>query len=89
MGWRKHITPLPHGRRRSAGPSSRKRMVVVVGLLGLASLGLVARAFDLQVVRKQFYQSQGDARFLRVMPIPVSRVTSSTAMASRWRCRHR
>ena len=75
MGWRKHITPLPHGRRRSAGPSSRKRMVVVVGLLGLASLGLVARAFDLQVVRKQFYQSQGDARFLRVMPIPVSRGT--------------
>ena len=27
MGWRKHITPPPHGRRRSAGPSSRKRMV--------------------------------------------------------------
>jgi cell division protein FtsI (penicillin-binding protein 3) len=75
MGWRKHITPPQHGRRRSAGPSSRKRMVVVVGLLGLVSLGLVARAFDLQVVRKQFYQSQGDARFLRVMPIPVSRGT--------------
>lgn len=75
MDWHKHSTPPPHGRRRSAGPSSRKRMVVVVGLLGLASLGLVARAFDLQVVRKQFYQSQGDARFLRVMPIPVSRGT--------------
>ncbi|GGY27030.1 penicillin-binding protein 3 [Rhodanobacter panaciterrae] len=75
MAWHKHSTPPQHGRRRSAGPSSRKRMVVVVGLLGLASLGLVARAFDLQVVRKQFYQSQGDARFLRVMPIPVSRGT--------------
>jgi cell division protein FtsI (penicillin-binding protein 3) len=50
-------------------------MVVVVGLLGLASIGLVARAFDLQVVRKQFYQRQGDARFLREMPIPVSRGT--------------
>jgi cell division protein FtsI (penicillin-binding protein 3) len=75
MGWRQHVTPPQHGRRRSAGPSSRKRMVVVVGLLGLASIGLVARAFDLQVVRKQFYQSQGDARFLRVMPIPVSRGT--------------
>ena len=75
MGWRQHVTPPQHGRRRSAGPSSRKRMVVVVGLLGLTSLGLVARAFDLQVVRKQFYQSQGDARFLRVMPIPVSRGT--------------
>ena len=75
MSWRKHITPPPHGRRRQVGPSSRKRMVVVVGLLGLTSLGLVARAFDLQVVRKQFYQSQGEARFLREMQIPVSRGT--------------
>ncbi len=75
MSWRNHINPPAHGRRRNAGPSSRKRMVVVVSLLGLASLGLVARAFDLQVVRKQFYQRQGDARFLREMPIPVSRGT--------------
>ncbi|TPG47341.1 penicillin-binding protein 2 [Rhodanobacter glycinis] len=76
MSWRKHVTPPQHGRRRrQAGPSSRKRMVVVVGLLGLTSLGLVARAFDLQVVRKQFYQSQGEARFLREMQIPVSRGT--------------
>ncbi|RAN82587.1 cell division protein [Bacillus sp. SRB_336] len=74
MTWRKDSTPQ-HGRRRQAGPSSRKRMVVVVGLLGLASLGLVARAFDLQVVRKHFYQSQGEARFLREMQIPVSRGT--------------
>ncbi len=50
-------------------------MVVVVVLLGLVSIGLVARAFDLQVVRKQFYQRQGDARFLREVPIPVSRGT--------------
>jgi cell division protein FtsI (penicillin-binding protein 3) len=50
-------------------------MVLVVGVLALASLGLVARAFDLQVVRKQFYQDQGDARFLREVPIPVSRGT--------------
>jgi cell division protein FtsI (penicillin-binding protein 3) len=75
MSWREHITPSQHGRRRQSGPSSRKRMVVVVSLLGLASLGLVARAFDLQVVRKQFYQSQGEARFLREMQIPVSRGT--------------
>jgi cell division protein FtsI (penicillin-binding protein 3) len=76
MSWRKHIKPpRPPGRRRGAGPSARRRMVVVVGLLGLAATGLVARAFDLQVVRKQFYQRQGDARFLREMPIPVSRGT--------------
>ncbi|MHB1057801.1 MAG: peptidoglycan D,D-transpeptidase FtsI family protein [Rhodanobacter sp.] len=75
MSWRNHGTPPPPGRRRNTGPSARKRMVVVVGLLGLVSIGLVARAFDLQVVRKQFYQRQGDARFLREVPIPVSRGT--------------
>lgn len=76
MNRRDPIHPAPrHGHRRSAGPSARRRMVVVVSLLGLAATGLVARAFDLQVVRKQFYQSQGDARFLREMTIPVSRGT--------------
>ncbi|HET6804540.1 MAG TPA: penicillin-binding transpeptidase domain-containing protein [Frateuria sp.] len=63
------------GRRRGAGPSPRRRMLLVVGVLSLASLGLVARAFDLQVMRKQFYQDQGDARFLREVKIPVSRGT--------------
>jgi cell division protein FtsI (penicillin-binding protein 3) len=50
-------------------------MLLVIGVLSLASLGLVARAFDLQVMRKQFYQDQGDARFLREVKIPVSRGT--------------
>jgi cell division protein FtsI (penicillin-binding protein 3) len=62
-------------RRRGQGPSTRKRMVVVVALLGTCSAGLIVRAFDLQVVRKQFYQDQGDARFLREVPIAVSRGT--------------
>jgi len=75
MSWRNHDKSSQSGRRRAATPSARKRMVVVVGLLGLVSVGLVARAFDLQVVRKQFYQRQGDARFLREVPIPVSRGT--------------
>jgi len=75
MIWRRYIASAQQGHRRVAGPSARRRMVLVVGLLGLASIGLMARAFDLQVVRKQFYQRQGDARFLREMPIPVSRGT--------------
>ena len=77
MTWRQDSTaPVRPPRRRTvAAPSPRRRMVLVVSLLGLASLGLVARAFDLQVIRKQFYQRQGDARFLREMPIPVSRGT--------------
>jgi len=77
MTWRKDPSAEPRhqGRRHASGPSARRRMVVVVAVLGLAATGLVARAFDLQVVRKQFYQRQGDARFLREMPIPVSRGT--------------
>ncbi|MET0616760.1 MAG: penicillin-binding transpeptidase domain-containing protein, partial [Luteibacter sp.] len=69
-------------------------MTVVVALLCVAASGLVVRAFDLQVVRKQFYQDQGDARFLREMPIAVSRGTIfdrngeplavSTPVASIW-----
>ncbi|WP_250624962.1 peptidoglycan D,D-transpeptidase FtsI family protein [Pinirhizobacter soli] len=74
MKFRADRTPVP-SRRRGQGPSTRKRMMLVVVLLGLASAGLVVRAFDLQVVRKQFYQDQGDARFLREVPIAVSRGT--------------
>lgn len=70
-----HLTPKPAARRQGAGPSARQRMLLVIGILCVASAGLMARAFDLQVVRKQFYQDQGDARFLREVPIAVSRGT--------------
>ena len=53
----------------------RTRLYVVLALLGLASSALVVRAVDLQVVRKDFYQGQGDARYLRDLSIPVSRGT--------------
>jgi cell division protein FtsI (penicillin-binding protein 3) len=53
----------------------RGRLSAVLMLLALASTGLVVRAVDLQVVRKDFYQGQGDARYLREVPIPVSRGT--------------
>ncbi|WP_458070011.1 peptidoglycan D,D-transpeptidase FtsI family protein [Rhodanobacter sp. BL-MT-08] len=76
MAPRKQSQPTSRqGRRHGSGPVVGKRMIVVVSLLGLASIGLMARAFDLQVIGKQFYQRQGDARFLREMPIPVSRGT--------------
>jgi cell division protein FtsI (penicillin-binding protein 3) len=75
MNPRPHIATKPAARRQGAGPSARRRMLLVIGILGAASVGLVARAFDLQVVRKQFYQDQGDARFLREVDIPVSRGT--------------
>ena len=53
----------------------RTRLYVVLLVLGLASSALVVRAVDLQVVRKDFYQEQGDARYLRDIPIRVSRGT--------------
>ena len=55
--------------------SLRTRLQVVLVVLGLASSALVVRAVDLQVVRKDFYQEQGDARYLRDIPIAVSRGT--------------
>jgi len=54
---------------------TRSRLYAVAGVLGLASSALVVRAVDLQVVRKDFYQEQGDARYLRDIEIPVSRGT--------------
>ena len=65
----------PGGRRHERGPDPARRLMLVAGILVLASLGLVARAFDLQVVQKRFYQQQGDARFQREMEIKVSRGT--------------
>jgi cell division protein FtsI (penicillin-binding protein 3) len=67
--------PAPTTSRRPHAPNPRKRLLLVVAVLVLAATGLVARAIDLQVIRKQFYQDQGDARFLREVPIPVSRGT--------------
>ena len=75
MSLRPRMHAKPAARRQGAGPSARRRMLLVIGVLGAASVGLAARAFDLQVVRKQFYQDQGDARFLREVPIAVSRGT--------------
>ncbi|MEP6941233.1 MAG: penicillin-binding protein 2, partial [Rudaea sp.] len=44
-------------------------------LLALGSAALVVRAVDLQWVRKDFYQDQGDQRYLRDLPIEVPRGT--------------
>ena len=63
------------GRQRPArgGFDLRGRLLLVCGTLGLCSVALLARALDLQVVDREFYQRQGDARFLREIPIATSR----------------
>ena len=48
--------------------SPRKRLMVVGGVLGACCAVLVARAAHLQVISEEFYQQQGDARFLREIP---------------------
>jgi cell division protein FtsI (penicillin-binding protein 3) len=52
---------------------TRLRLQALAMLLALAGTALVVRAVDLQVVRKDFYQDQGDQRFVRERTIPVSR----------------
>ena len=64
------------GARRERGNAQsdlRKRLLLVCSFLGLASVGLLARALNLQVINHAFYQEQGDARFLRDLPIATSR----------------
>src|SRR5512140_1360695 len=60
---------------RARAINTRARLYIVLMVLALGSTALVVRSVDLQVVRKDFYQEQGDARFLRDMPVPVSRGT--------------
>lgn len=64
------------GRARTqqrAGLDLRKRLIIVASALGLGSIALVVRAFDVQVVNSEFYLQQGQARSLREIPIPTSR----------------
>ncbi len=51
----------------------RGRMMLVGVALGLCSVALVGRAAWIQLVNADFYQRQGEARFVREIPIPTSR----------------
>ena len=61
-------------RNRNRAPFSlRGRMLLVGVALGLCSVALVGRAAWVQLVDAEFYQRQGEARFVREIPIPTSR----------------
>ncbi len=60
-------------RHQRAGLDLRKRLLIVASALGLCSLALVVRAFDVQVIHSDFYLQQGQARSLRDIPIATSR----------------
>ena len=52
---------------------TRLRLYAVLGVMGLGATSLIVRAVDLQLLHNEFYQQQGDARFLREIPIATSR----------------
>ena len=64
--------PAPRNRNR-AQFNLRGRVALVVGGLVLCSVSLVGRAAYVQLVNSEFYQDQGNQRFIRELPIPVSR----------------
>ncbi|WP_238382824.1 peptidoglycan D,D-transpeptidase FtsI family protein [Cognatilysobacter segetis] len=49
------------------------RLLGLAAVMGLCSFALVARAFYIQVLDRDFYVAQGQARSLRELPIPTSR----------------
>jgi cell division protein FtsI (penicillin-binding protein 3) len=49
------------------------RLKLLAIALGCCGVVLVGRAAQMQLLDKQFYQHQGDQRFLREVPIPTSR----------------
>ncbi len=64
--------PPPRGRNR-ARFNLRGRVWLVVGALGLCSVSLIGRAAYVQLVNQDFYQREGNERFVRNIEIPTSR----------------
>jgi cell division protein FtsI (penicillin-binding protein 3) len=75
-------------------PNYRLRLHVVIMVLALATTGLIGKALAVQILGKDFYQRQGDARHLRNVSIPAYRgmitdrngepLAVSTPVASLW-----
>ncbi|TZF84238.1 peptidoglycan D,D-transpeptidase FtsI family protein, partial [Cognatilysobacter lacus] len=61
------------GSRGRARVDLRMRLLGLAAVMGLCSFALVARAFYIQVLDRDFYVAQGQARSLRELPIPTSR----------------
>ncbi len=75
-------------------PNYRLRLHFVIMVLALATTGLIGKALAVQILGKDFYQRQGDARHLRNVAIPAYRgmisdrngepLAVSTPVASLW-----
>jgi cell division protein FtsI (penicillin-binding protein 3) len=51
----------------------RLRLMVLAGCFGVFALLLISRAAWMQLIHRDFYQQQGNTRFLRELPIATSR----------------
>lgn len=69
--WLRRVFEVNDGGRR--GYSVATRAHFMIGLIGIVVALLVARAFWMMIVNKDFYMSKGEARFERNLPIAVSR----------------
>ncbi|MDX1556096.1 MAG: penicillin-binding protein 2, partial [Xanthomonadales bacterium] len=49
------------------------RLYAFLAIVVLAALGLVGRAFNLQIMETDFLREQGEARFMREVEVPVRR----------------
>jgi len=67
------IKNAPLRSRNRARFNLRGRVMLVVCALGLCSVSLVGRAAYVQLVNSDFYQRQGNERFIRELEIPTSR----------------
>jgi len=72
----------------------RRRMLLIVVIFAACGFAIAARAAWMQLISPQFYQQQGDARFVREIPIVASRgaildrngetLAASSPVASVW-----
>jgi cell division protein FtsI (penicillin-binding protein 3) len=60
-------------KQRARPYNLRARLLALTGLLGLCGVVLVGRAAQMQLLDRDFYEQQGDQRFLREVPIATSR----------------
>lgn len=54
-------------------PVNHFRLLVVVGIVFAVAVVMIWRAVDLHVLNKSFLQSQGNARYMRTMPVAAHR----------------
>ena len=60
-------------RQQVHSPVSYFRLLVVVGIVFAVAAVMLWRAVDLHVFNKEFLQSQGNARYMRTMPVAAHR----------------